>query len=556
MKKVFSKIKSMGFMGLFPWLWLVFAYFWEMGYQIIHGREVLDADLAAEMVLSNLLNKEHSMLSKEWIYSTELRVFESQWFYRLGLLIFPNNWHAARVFATMIMLAVLAALVIIAARMLGLKKAAPWAAAILMCPFGRFWLVYSTYGTYYLIYTGFSLLTIIAIAGICKKEKLIAAGNIGFFLLGIFAGLASGLNGIKQTMFFFAPLMIATFILLLTAVFERGEQIKKEKDILPVCKKELKIFGVSAFFTIFNLAGFFINSHILKNIYSFTDFGQTNWTGEPQTRLYDVIVDFVSLFGYESGGKVLSVSGLISGIGLVFGFIIPASVIILFRKYKELKLSERLIILIVASTLAFCSLIFCYIDVYQSFHWLYHVYYWLPLMPFLMFTLLMAVQMLGKALLPKLKNLLCVLAVIGAALVTLVSWNTTKKEVEDPLFGYKGYVEAADFLMDNGLTQGYAMFWSSAVLRELSDGQIETWTITNPDIYIVHEWLQEKSHFDTDPEGKVFYLVDADPALLGETYAESAYIQSGNGQEIYSNGTIHIYEFESAESFKNSGLTY
>ncbi len=556
MKKLFTKIKSMGFMGLFPWLWLVFAYFWEMGYQIIHGREVLDADLAAEMVLSNLLNKEHSILSKEWIYSTELRVFESQWFYRLGLLIFPNNWHAARVFATMIMLAVLAALVIIAARMLGFKKLAPWAAAILMCPFGRFWLVYSTYGTYYLIYTGFSLMTVIAIAGICRKEKLFLPANIGFFVLGAFAGLASGLNGIKQTMFFFAPLMIATLILLLTAFFERGEQIKKEKDIIAVCRKELSVFIVSAVFTVFNLAGFFINSHILKNLYTFTDFGQTNWTGEPQTRLYDVIIDFVSLFGYESGGKVLSIGGLISGIGLVFGFVIIASIIFLCGKFKELKVTGRFVLLIVVSALASCSLIFCYIDVYQSSHWLYHVYYWLPLMPFLMFVLLLSLQMIGKALLPKLKKVLSVAAVIGAGLVTLVSWNTINKEIFNPLFGYKGYVEAADFLMDQGLTKGYAMFWSSAVLRELSDGRIETWTITNPNIYIVHDWLQEKSHFDTDPEGKVFYLMDADPALLGEYYVDSAFINSGNATEIYSNGTIHIYEFESAESFKNSGLTY
>ena len=543
-------------MGLFPWLWLVFAYFWEMVYQIIHGREVLDADLAAEMVLADLLNKEHSILSKEWIYSTELRVFESQWFYRLGLLIFPNNWHAARVFATMIMLAILAALVIITARMLGFKKLAPWAAAILMCPFGRFWLVYSTYGTYYLIYTGFSLMTVIAIAGICRKEKLFLPANIGFFVLGAFAGFASGLNGVKQTMFFFAPLMIATTLLLLAAFFERGEQIKKEKDIFSVCRKELSIFAVSAVFTLFNLAGFFINSHVLKNLYTFTDFGQTNWTGEPQTRLYDVMVDFVSLFGYESGGKVLSIGGLISGIGLIFGFIIPASVIFLCRKFKELKLAERFVLLIVVSALAFCSLIFCYIDVYQSSHWLYHVYYWLPLMPFLMFTLLISLQMIGKALLPRLKKVLCTAAVIGAGLVTLVSWNTLNKEIFNPLFGYKGYVEAADFLMDRGLTKGYAMFWSSAVLRELSDGRIETWTITNPDIYIVHDWLQEKSHFDTDPEGKVFYLMDADPALLGEYYVDSAFINSGNAEEIYTNGTIHIYEFESAEVFKNSGITY
>jgi len=556
MRKLFDRIKSIGFMGLFPWLWLVFAYIWEAVYQIIHGREVLDADLAAEMVLSDLLNKEHSILSKNWFYSTELRVFESQWFYRLGLLVFPNNWHAARVFATMIMLGVLAALVIIAARMLGFRKIAPWAAAVLMCPFGRFWLVYSTYGTYYLIYTGFSLMTVIAIAGIIKGGKPITVKNAGFYLLGIFAGLASGLNGIKQTLFFFAPLVIAALILFLSAMFERGEKIKKEKDIVSVCGKELSIFCVSVFFTVFNLAGYLINSRILVSKYSFTDFGQTNWTGEPQTRLYDVIVDFLSLFGYESGGKVLSIGGIISGIGLMFGFVVIASIAFLMSAFKRLSMAEKFLLLINVSTLAFCSLVFCYIDVYQSFHWLYHVYYWLPLMPFLILAVLVTIGRLSEGFLPGLKTLSYAGCILGAALVTLVSWNTLKKEVFDPLFGYKGYVEAADFLVENDLTQGYAMFWSSDVLRELSNGKVETWTVTNPDIYILHEWLQEKTHLTEDPEGKVFFLMDADPALLGEHYAESAFIQNGNCREVYAEGTIHIYEFDSAESFKNSGVQY
>ena len=78
MTKLGEFVKKQGFWGLFPWFWLGFAYLWQLRFQILYGKAILDSDLAAEMVLANLLNKEHSVISKEWYYSTELRVFESQ----------------------------------------------------------------------------------------------------------------------------------------------------------------------------------------------------------------------------------------------------------------------------------------------------------------------------------------------------------------------------------------------------------------------------------------------------------------------------------------------
>ena len=41
-------------------------FFFHLRFQIFYGRAILDSDLAGEMVLANLLNKEHSIISKEW----------------------------------------------------------------------------------------------------------------------------------------------------------------------------------------------------------------------------------------------------------------------------------------------------------------------------------------------------------------------------------------------------------------------------------------------------------------------------------------------------------
>ena len=57
---------------------------------------MVDSDLSAEVMLADLLQKEGAVISKSWIYSTEISVFQMQWFYRLGLIFFPDNWHLAR----------------------------------------------------------------------------------------------------------------------------------------------------------------------------------------------------------------------------------------------------------------------------------------------------------------------------------------------------------------------------------------------------------------------------------------------------------------------------
>ena len=92
-----------------PWLWMAAAYLFDLWYQLVPGKWIVDSDLASEMILSDLLNKEGSIISHNWFYSTELKVVNLQWFYRLGLLLFPDDWHLARTFGMAVTLALYAA---------------------------------------------------------------------------------------------------------------------------------------------------------------------------------------------------------------------------------------------------------------------------------------------------------------------------------------------------------------------------------------------------------------------------------------------------------------
>lgn len=126
-----------------PWLWMAAAYLFDLWYQLVPGKWIVDSDLASEMILSDLLNKEGTIISHNWFYSTELKVVNLQWFYRLGLLIFPNDWHLARTFGMAITLALFAAAMLFFVKCAGLGRAGLWMVGTLLWPFGQHYLVYA-----------------------------------------------------------------------------------------------------------------------------------------------------------------------------------------------------------------------------------------------------------------------------------------------------------------------------------------------------------------------------------------------------------------------------
>lgn len=92
-----------------PLLVLLAGWLNAIVYAIVKGRTLMNSDVSSEFVLANLLNKEGGILSKNWYYSTELRVIHTQLVYKIALRLFPNNWDAARVFSVAVFMAIIAA---------------------------------------------------------------------------------------------------------------------------------------------------------------------------------------------------------------------------------------------------------------------------------------------------------------------------------------------------------------------------------------------------------------------------------------------------------------
>ena len=91
---------------LFSWACFIFAC-WRT-WQVVYGRMyyLLDSDMSSELVLSHLLRQEHKIVTQDWFYSTELRVFNIHWAFTPLFFLF-DNWLKVRQIGTFIVLALI-----------------------------------------------------------------------------------------------------------------------------------------------------------------------------------------------------------------------------------------------------------------------------------------------------------------------------------------------------------------------------------------------------------------------------------------------------------------
>lgn len=512
-----------------PWLWMAAAYLFDLWYQLVPGKWIVDSDLASEMILSDLLNKEGTIISHNWFYSTELKVVNLQWFYRLGLLIFPNDWHLARTFGMAITLALFAAAMLFFVKCAGLGRAGLWMVGTLLWPFGQHYLVYAIYGGYYLVYTFFYMLVLALVLRSLNADKKHCALQ---WVLACVITAVAGMNGVKQLMVFHAPLCLAAAILLVLALHSCGKT--DWKAALDACRKEVRLLAASLVTAVAAAAGYFVSNAVLSRMYDFKSYNFIVWNRDDDWFTLDrILMDFFHEFGYENGSGVFHFGGIAAAVGLLLGCWMFFCIVRLLLRLDKLERNDKLLVLLLVAMLAVCGVAYTY------FHE-YYLYFWLMNMPVAIavmaveiktedFHILGARQLLGVGL---------------AACFTLCAVSTVRQEQEHPYLAHKGLNTAAEWLVDNGYTQGYSTFWNGNAMTELTSGKLEVWTLQSLDRDDVPNWLQPKSHLTTDPEHP-FLLIDTET----DGPAENAkLIQYGDCTEVYNDGRYVIYDFADADA--------
>lgn len=512
-----------------PWLWMAAAYLFDLWYQLVPGKWIVDSDLASEMILSDLLNKEGTIISHNWFYSTELKVVNLQWFYRLGLLIFPNDWHLARTFGMAITLALFAAAMLFFVKCAGLGRAGLWMVGTLLWPFGQHYLVYAIYGGYYLVYTFFYMLVLALVLRSLNADKKHCALQ---WVLACVITAVAGMNGVKQLMVFHAPLCLAAAILLVLALHSCGKT--NWKAALDACRKEVRLLAASLVTAVAAAAGYFVSNAVLSRMYDFKSYNFIVWNRDEDWFTLDrILMDFFHEFGYENGSGVFHFGGIAAAVGLLLGCWMFFCIVRLLLRLDKLERNDKLLVLLLVAMLAVCGVAYTY------FHE-YYLYFWLMNMP-------VAIAVMAVEIKTEDFHILGARQLLGVGLAvcfTLCAVSTVRQEQEHPYLAHKGLNTAAEWLVDNGYTQGYSTFWNGNAMTELTSGKLEVWTLQSLDRDDVPNWLQPKSHLTTDPEHP-FLLIDTET----DGPAENAkLIQYGDCTEVYDDGRYVIYDFADADA--------
>ncbi len=537
---MYQKIRSnpVFFSGL---LWMIAGFLYSMHYIMVHGRVALFSDVSAEMLLADLCNSEHGLLSENWFYSTELRVFYFNTLLQLGLFFSPHNWFHARIIASCLEYILAIAVFFFYAKSIGMKKYAPWVMGFLFWPCSDPWL---NFNVLYL----FNILLCLLILGVVndlhnKKSPVTKAVLIA---CGFVIALVSGLNGPKLLFSFYAPFLISYTICLILSVGD--QQSSTLKEVIRNCKTEFIRFLLAAGYTMTNGIGFLINKNILSRKYTYSDYSASTIWLENRTMTYDTLLDrFIRMFGYSSGPAVVSVEGISVLLGLFLGLFIVMTIIWCLANVRKLDRDERTVASLAFSGFFFCFFIFCYMEGYSDWHWMIQY-------PFLIMALFLVIKKIDL----KAQVFETILMLCFGISVCLISRNTVNTRINTDLYlGAADQVLVTDYLVSENVEQGIAMAWSAQKIEELSSGKVEMWVVNSySQDFMPAGWLQKKSHMMPPANKEKCAVVIADLEVVDYPggLEGTDIVKYGNYLSREDIGTIHVFIFQNydeiADAFK------
>lgn len=489
---------------MLPYLILLLVFSFNIMLLVLKGTSLLDSDIASEIVLADFLNKEGGLVSPNWFYSTEIHIFSQQPFLQLGLYIFPNDWNLARTLGIALeLIMIVLGYFLLSYSIKEKSRYAAWFAIIVICPFGFWYMHMITVSGFYMAPLLFSMLGVSFIALFIEADDRIK--RVIWLILMLMTAFCSGMKSVRYLIFPYAPLLVTAVCLLIYRVQREPEKIKSFH-----CKEWRFAIGVIAS-TIFNMIGYLVNSKILCQRYIYQNANSQAWGEMSLAALLGAWSDFLSLFGFQNdeianslsvngrtNPEVFSLQGIASLFGILFSMFIVFSAVRLLLRWSKLSFWQRVVVALFWSTLLIDGIVFKWTKGFDT-----GAAYWIPVVPFT----LMLIQIECSTedfVLPYTRKAIVLLVVI----CTLITSYATVDEYENKsLYANEDTVNVANWLVDQGYTEGYATFWNSNVLTALSNGKLEMWTVWNLNDRNIQAWLQKTEHTNPPTAEKVFAVI-------------------------------------------------
>lgn len=457
--------------------------FWAMCFCTVifllfrYGNELLDSDVAADMVLSAKMIEEKSFLPTDWYYGKTLRVFNVQQFYVIGLLLSPNNWHIARVIGSCIMLLCLSLGVIFLGQNICGTKTSIFVSALIMCPF-------SYWNEFYVVMSGtylpYMILIMLAYGIFIRLHISVMVGNtkrgVLWCALGFILAILCGLNGVRMALYIYAPAFLALVIYI---VFYR----RQWRNYI-----QYTVYNVIIFLGF--LIGYLIYSQILSEKYVFVHMEDQSWSDLSLERVIDSLGWLLDNFGYPKDPlktdtvKLMSIDGILGAAWFGTAFIFVISIWRLAKRFKKLSGVQQILYLIAVSSIFLMCVSQSMLTVEANGS------YWLAIMPVLI--LVIGIEFSTEDWKTAIEKQFVYIVLTLCIFSTSVS--CMHQAIVKPSRAVSSLKPIAEWLEAQNYQNGVSDFWNSSVVTVWTNGKIEMWTVNNFDDMEIQESLQSTEH--------------------------------------------------------------
>ena len=450
---------------------LVMLFSWYTGYHFAH--RIIDSDSSSELVLGHLLAEENTIVTLDWFYGSELRMFNTNLVYMPLFKLF-SDWSTVRFASIVILQIILVLSYAYLSRQIGLSRNTFFlTASMMMLPISSLYGMLILYQSYYVPCVAYGFLIVGLYLSVIKRRggrRRIAQGlRIALMLI---LSVMSCMNGARQIP---ATMLTLPLAALLVAVKAQG----KAPALSVIDRQQRKNVGLACLVFLAGSAGFLIHNLILGKYFVFISTTGAEVALPTVDNILIIFKSYLYQFGYQEEGRLLfSLEGMLS-LAAVFAaavFFALAVRKLLSRPNPGQTYPTMLMLNYYPVALTVMVAIFFLSPEFQGYRSFYlTVIVWL-------FPLIGAA--LSRA---SLKNVTVKRALIYLACLCLAGsgvyhnlyylhpegkktqFSTLTQLPVDTLDHLQGVL---DFLDENGYEAGYATHWQCNVITEATNGRI------------------------------------------------------------------------------------
>lgn len=502
----------------------------------------LNGDMASEMILARRQADTRSLVSMDWLYSTEIHTIHMNLLYAFSFL-FTDSFMTARIIGNTIgfVIAMLACAGL--CRRLGLSAAKGLCTAALL-PFaaGTLYASNVTVGGYYIIHLPFAFFG----AGLWLSASEGGRGRRrGYTAFALFLGLCllEGLLSVRYVLCFICPMAVVAGLEVLLA----PQTSRSLRD------HHLRFGGVTAAGFLACAAGYAASEILyprlfLSGVGAADTFVFNPLNGQAMLdSLAVVLADFLKLLGWRGEAALFSLPGIGN---LCIAAVLTLGGIMTARVYRAMDDGERAARrqkrMLQYAFAAFLVNLFCFVFIkgaYLNRYLILAVMFFLPAL-----TVVVARERNLRLRWAFLLSFCLMLGTTGGNfLVETRAQEPAVREREADM------MDTAEFLLGEGYTHGYGDFWVVRVMQERTDGaltftgvrQVETEAgAVCPVSLEMIRWLepQDASHMDACP-GKTFLVLTRE-----QEKTLAPWLAMTGAPVIHENDQYATYGFDNSEA--------